>query len=250
MDISSLKEKLNNVKDVVVNSVVATTSFVYNASSVEVLKVKRDNLKAGFEKAKKQNEVYHKLLEERKHLEQIIIYINNERSHYDMKIAEVVFSTENPDGIKHDYEKLCISLGVFSASLQDVYGRMASVTEMNDENLEKERQLFETSLKSINDKLSYSRVERSNARSQLEKIRQNGESENLNMVLEEIRNNDNDYDNDNLTHNDNNMNELKTDQEENKTFTELCKYVTNLTGVGQSDTMETMETIETTKIEQ
>ncbi len=233
MNLTQITEKLTDVKNVVVNSVSATSNFVYNASNVQVLKLKKGSLVTEFDKKKKQNETYHKLLEERKHLEQLILQINMKRSHYDMKIAQIVFSTEDPHNIKHDYEEIEKSLAVLNNKLQEIYGKFATLTEMTDENLEKERLIFEESVYDINKKLKDSRKNKNNAYNQL--------SSQLSKLAEPITNIDECYDidteesySDDAYDVDNMDNTHDADNKSsNKSFEELCAYVTDMTGAGK-----------------
>lgn len=165
-------DTLINIKNSVINGVTTATTFVYNASSIEILKLKRNLLIENFENIKKQNELYHKLVNEKKHLEQLILRINQEKSYYDFKIAEIVFDENITDNIvRHDYEKITIVLQNLNNTLQQIYGDISSVSAINDEYFEKEHKLFQKSLENINNDLRKVRFEKNHAREQLEKIK-------------------------------------------------------------------------------
>lgn len=168
---SNLFGKITEVSNVVVNSVSASASYAFNASNVEVLKVRRDMLKNEFEKKKKQNEIYNRLKEDKQHLEQLILMINAEKTHYDIRHSTATFLSEDGLKMKGEYRNIIKSLDTLNISLQDSYSRLNSVTEMTNEKFEEEKITYEAALKEINDEINKSRQQKKSAGESLVALR-------------------------------------------------------------------------------
>ena len=163
----SIFNKLTEVKDTVVCDVTSGSHFLFNASNLEVLKLRRDYLHSEFEKKKQLNDTYKKVVHDKLHLEQLILYISAEKTHYDLRISDVVFSSaEDSIKIKQDYKTIMDALGVLNTTLQGVYEKLNHLSEMSDEKLEMERIAYESALQELNDRVKNTRDKKKSAGNQ------------------------------------------------------------------------------------
>lgn len=101
---------------------------MYNASNIEVLKLRKKTLITDFERKKEQNVTHNKLIKDKKHLEELILYISGEKTHYDIKVNEAIFKNDDTVKLSRDYKKITDALNVLNNTLQDEYIKLSLIT--------------------------------------------------------------------------------------------------------------------------